>query len=116
MLENNTQEFVAPEGGQEIDGTQKVIAIVGYLCPLLFFLPLVMEGKKTPFNLFHANQHVILLIASVILMLANIVPLLGQIVWLVGSILLFVFAIMGIIASAGGRQKAMPLIGGFKIL
>ncbi len=116
METHNEQETVYAQNSQEVDGTQKVIAIIGYLCPLLFFIPLVMNNMKSPFSMFHANQHVILLIAGVVLMLVNIVPLLGQIIWIVGSLVLFVFSIMGIIASASGKLKAMPLIGGFKIL
>ena len=58
--------------GQQAEATQttndgisdhKMYAILGYILPFLFFLPLLSESSKNnPFARFHANQQLILLI------------------------------------------------------
>jgi len=97
----------------------KALAIVGYIIPILFFIPLVTDAKNSPFAKFHANQQlnfllflVIGYIASGILMLVLIGFLLYFLV-LIGNV---VFLIMGIINAAKGEMKELPLIGGFKLL
>jgi len=97
----------------------KAIAIVGYILPILFFIPLVTDAKNSPFAKFHANQQlnfllflVIGYIVSGILMFVVIGFLLYFLV-LIGNV---VFLIMGIINAAKGEMKELPIIGGFKLL
>ncbi len=97
----------------------KVMAIVGYIIPLLFFIPLLSdESKNSPFAKFHANQQLVLLISAVIVnIVGSIIPILGWFIILpIGCIILLVLAIMGIINGAKGEMKKLPIIGGFEII
>ena len=110
---------VAPHGGSDDVEKNKIMAIVGYIIPILFFIPLVSEdGKKSPYAKFHANQQLILLIAAIIVnIVGGIIPFLGWFIILpLGSIFLIVIAIMGIINAAKGEMKKLPVIGGFQII
>ena len=96
----------------------KPMAIIGYIVPILFFIPLVTDAKNSPFAKFHANQQLNLLLAAIAVnIVGGIIPFLGWFIILpIGSILLIVFAIMGIINAAKGAMKKLPLIGGFNII
>lgn len=96
----------------------KAMAIIGYIIPILFFIPLVTEAKDSVFAKFHANQQLILLIAAVLVnVVGAIIPILGWFVILpLGSIAIVVFAIIGLINAAKGEMKELPLIGSFKII
>jgi len=95
----------------------KIMAIVGYIIPILFFIPLVTDAKDSPFAKFHANQQLILLIGAIIVNVVGVIPVIGWFIILpLGIIVLIVFAIMGIINAAKGEMKELPLIGGFKII
>lgn len=97
----------------------KAMAIIGYIIPILFFIPLLSdESKNNSFAKFHANQQLILLIAAVLVnILGSIIPVLGWFIILpLGSIFLIVVAIMGIVHAAKGEMKKLPAIGGFEII
>ena len=71
-MENQTQQEQQPEQpvAQPTNSTDaeknKVMAIVGYILPILFFVPLLSEeSKKSPFAKFHANQQLNLLLAAI---------------------------------------------------
>ena len=91
---------------------------MGYIIPILFFIPLVTDAKNSPFAKFHANQQLNLLIAAVVVnVVGGIIPFIGWFIILpLGSIFLIVVAIMGIINAAKGEMKELPLIGGFKLI
>ncbi|OGI25550.1 MAG: hypothetical protein A3J76_05710 [Candidatus Moranbacteria bacterium RBG_13_45_13] len=96
----------------------KAMAIVGYIIPILFFIPLVTDAKNSPFAKFHANQQLILLISWVIVnVLGGVIPVLGWfIIWPLGTIFLIIVAIMGIINASKGEMKELPVIGSFKLI
>ena len=96
----------------------KPMAIIGYIIPILFFIPLVSDAKDSPFAKFHANQQLNLLLAAIAVnVVGTVIPFLGWFIILpLGSILLIVFAIMGIINAVKGEKKALPLIGGFELI
>lgn len=112
----------AAEPAKDDVSEQKLFAILGYILPFLFFLPLVMDsGKHSAFARFHANQQLILLIIIagvyvlsnflfMILMmgLAFIMPII--------NLAILVLAIMGIINAAKGEMKELPLVGHFKLI
>jgi uncharacterized membrane protein len=117
---------------QQFDPTDveknKVLAIVGYIFPILFFIPLVTEAKDSIYAKFHANQQLILLIfgfaggigLTIISFILAFIPVLGP---LVGMFLLPVFwlsclalAIIGIINAANGGRKKLPVLGGIATL
>lgn len=96
----------------------KAFAIVGYIIPILFFIPLVTDAKNSPFAKFHANQQLILLIGWVVVnVVGGVIPFIGWFIILpLGFIFLVIVAIMGIIGAAKGEMKELPLIGGFKLI
>lgn len=107
------------ENNQSDADANKAMAIVGYIFPLLFFIPLVTDAKNSPFAKFHANQQLNLLLFWVIGQIAASV----LIVVVIGALLLplvviagFVFMVLGIINAANGNMKKLPLIGGFEII
>ena len=106
----------------------KVLAIVGYIFPILFFIPLITEAKNSVYAKFHSNQQLILLIfgfaggigLSIIMAILAFIPALGP---LMGMVLMPVFwfaclalAIIGIINAANGAAKKLPVIGGLATL
>lgn len=103
----------APQGGTGDDMSKhKTFAILGYIIPILFFIPMLSdEGKKSQFAMFHANQQLVLLIGWVI---ASFLTMF--IIGLILYIPMFIFMIMGIISASGGTTKPLPLVGGIKIL
>ena len=105
-----------PAGGDA--EKNKPMAIIGYIIPILFFIPLVTDAKNSPFAKFHANQQLNLLLAAVAVnIVGGVIPFLGWFIILpIGSIMLIVFAIMGIINAVKGAMKKLPLIGGFNII
>ena len=95
------------------------MAIVGYILPILFFVPFLSEeSKKSPFAKFHANQQLSLLISAIAVnVVGTIIPLLGWFIILpIGTIILLVLAIMGVINAAKGEIKKLPIIGGIEII
>lgn len=96
----------------------KAMAIIGYILPILFFVPLLGEQKDSKFAKFHANQQLLLLIAGIAVNVVGVaVPILGWFIVLpFGSIALLVFAIIGIVHASKGETKKLPLIGDFELL
>lgn len=121
MEEQKTQEAPkeAPKAGANDVEKNKLMAIVGYIIPILFFIPLLNEeSKKSPFAKFHANQQLVLLISAIAVnIVGTLIPILGWFIILpIGSIIILVIAIIGIINAAKGEMKKLPIIGGFEIL
>ncbi len=108
----------------------KVLCAVSYIS-ILFFLPLV-ACPESRFGKFHANQALILLIASIILGTAG--GIVTQIWWalplipdfiknITGSLLSFIFSaapvagmVFGIVSAAQGKAREIPLIGKFNLI
>ncbi|EKE21905.1 MAG: putative membrane protein [uncultured bacterium] len=121
MEENKTNETtevkVEPTANNDVN-QNKAMAIIGYIIPILFFIPLVTDAKNSPFAKFHANQQLILLIGAIAVnVVGAIIPIIGWFLILpLGTIAIFVFAIIGLINAAKGEMKELPMIGGFKII
>jgi uncharacterized membrane protein len=88
----------------------KVMAVLAYIW-ILFLVPLLV-AKDSKFARYHANQGIILFLASIVISVVGIIPVLGWIVSAVGGIIVFVLAIIGIINAAKGNAKQLPIIGG----
>ena len=120
--ENQGQPAGSPEpsmSGSSDAQKNKLMAIIGYIIPILFFVPLISnESKNSPFAKFHSNQQLVLLIAAVIVnIVGSVIPIIGWFIILpLGSIFLIVVAIMGIIHASKGEMKKLPLIGGYQII
>lgn len=107
----------APKGEASDVEQNKIMAMVGYIIPLLFFVPMLAE-KRSPFGMFHANQQLALLITAVIVQIVGtFIPIIGWFIILpIGMIAVIVIAIIGIINASKGEMKPLPLIGGFSII
>jgi len=106
----------------------KVLAIVGYIFPILFFIPLVTEAKNSEYAKFHSNQQLILLIfgfaggigLNIITFILAFIPLLGRMMAMlllpVFWLACLAFMIIGIINAANGSAKKLPVIGSMATL
>lgn len=89
----------------------KVMAVLSYF-GLLVLVP-IFAAKDSRFARFHANQGLILFLASVL------VEILSGIVseWIgVLALLILALRVVGIVWAAQGKAKALPLIGSWRIL
>lgn len=107
--------------GNNEEGNKKAFAILGYVLPILFFLPLLLEATKNDtYARFHANQQLILLIAyvglsSVLNVFMGTLPFLFSVVQIL-NVVLIALAIYGIFYAYKGEMKELPLLGQFKII
>ena len=101
------------------------MALLSYLS-ILVLIPL-LGAKESPFARYHANQGLLLCIASLIYGAAYTVlsTLLLAISWrlyfvvsLLGlaGVVFLILAILGILNALNGRAKELPLIGRYRIL
>ncbi len=116
---------VPPAGAPDADAADieqnKVYAMVGYL-GILFLVPL-LAAPNSRYARYHANQGIVLFLATVVVtggfyVLAHI-PFLGRVLGLAGSvawIVAFVFMILGIINAANGKCQPLPVLGGIRLL
>jgi uncharacterized membrane protein len=124
MEEQNQQQSqpqeapVATETKNSDVENNKALAIVGYIVPILFFIPLLTEANTSPFAKFHSNQQLLLLLACIAVQIVGMmIPIIGWFLILpFGSLALIVIAIIGIINAAKGEMKKLPLIGGFELI
>ena len=104
----------------EADVSQvRLFGILGYIFPVLFFLPLVTEVKDNSFAKFHANQQLLLLLFLVVgYVAANILTfiLIGLLLYPIVMIFYLVFMIIGILNVVNNQEKALPLIGNITTL
>lgn len=109
---------------QEI-ADNKVVCVLAYI-PILFWLPLITGN--TPYCRFHANQSLLLLLASIALGFASAVvgliigwiPVIG---WIISGIIdlavalvCLVLMIYGMIMTGQGSSKDLPVIGSLATL
>lgn len=97
---------------------KKITGIVAYFT-LIGWLIAYLAGDKEGAK-FHLNQALVLAIAEIILGVVGgilgFIPIVGPLVSAVLSILLVVLWIMGLVAAIKEEEKALPVIGGIKIL
>jgi len=121
----NTKDQTAGYEAEDIE-KNKLMAALCYL-PILFFLPLV-ASPQSRFGRFHANQSLVLLIASAVVSVALFIlravfslgltpiffifTLLSQ-AW---GLVVLGMVILGIVNTANGKAKELPLIGKWRIL
>ena len=96
----------------------KLLAIIGYVVPILFFIPLVTEGRTSPFARFHANQQLVLFIVAIAVNVAgSMLPVIGWFLILpVGVVVVIVLAIIGILNASRGEMKRLPIIGSAELI
>lgn len=98
---------------KDIEDNQ-IMAVLAYI---IFFIPLLVASKSR-FAMYHANQGLLLFITAVIVnIVGTIIPIYGWLIILpLGNLAILVLAIVGIIHSANGDEKPLPLIGNFKLI
>lgn len=100
----------------------KLYAILGYILPFLFFLPMVQDSSKNnAFARFHANQQLTLLViwTGVYVISHLFYSMLSMGVFFLMPIInlaILVLAILGIINAAQGEMKELPLVGKINLL
>lgn len=112
---NMNMDNKSNKGGGD-NSSHKAMAVIGYIIPILFFIPLMSEAKNNAFAKFHANQQLNLLIVYVASQVVVIIPVLGWIASPILGIAGIVFAIMGIINATNDRMKELPLIGSWQLM
>ncbi len=107
---------------KKLDSDIKVFAVLGYIIPVMFFIPLLNDQmKEIPSVRFHANQQIILLIGYLSLMLLGNFMYLGfssllySLIQLV-NVGLLVLGIYGAYHTYHDEMKPLPLVGHFKVL
>lgn len=97
----------APSG----DNTNMLMGILAYLGPLVIVS--YITAKDKPFVKFHIKQGLVLLVIEVA------VWIVGMMMWQLWMILnlinvaALVFTVLGIVNVVQGKEKELPLIGGF---
>ncbi len=102
----------APKTTDDDVAKHKTMAILAWI---IFFIPLLTDAKDSKFAKFHANQSLLVTLASVVSAILNATVVLA-IVGIPLGIVAFIFWIMGIIGAANGQMKRLPLIGGIDII
>lgn len=95
----------------------KLWAIIGYILPILFFVPLLGADKDKPAVRFHANQQLTLLIYWLIV--GSVLPLIPVIGWMlmpVAYIFGLALMVIGLINVSQGAQKPLPLLGAVQLI
>ncbi len=114
---NNTPDSTGAFNPNDISNN-KVMAILAYF-GILVLVPL-FAAKESPFARFHANQGLVLFVASIIcFIIAAVLSSISSWLGLIGTILYIVIgvlAIIGIINAATGKAKQLPLIGGIQLI
>lgn len=88
-------------------GTDKIVAILGYVTLVGWLVAIVLYGKHTSsFTTFHLRQSLGLIITGALLAL---VPLIG---WLMNIAVLLVW-LYAIYHAIQGRQEKVPVLGDF---
>jgi len=104
----------------DIENGEIGIAILGYILPFLFFVPLLDNNQgKNKFGKFHANQQLICLIFLVVgLFVAQVlrVIFIGYILFVAMVIFYWGCMLFGIIASIKKETKKLPIIGSIEII
>ncbi len=92
----------------------KVWAALSYL-GILFILPLLVNGGKSRYGRFHANQGLILFLADLVCSIAgeilSWIPFIGTILQFILSIAVLLLMILGIYNAVTGKVKTLPFIG-----
>lgn len=107
---NGNEQYFTPEDIEQ----NKVVSALAYF---IFFIPL-LAAQGSPFGKFHANQGLVLLIASVVVYtVGSIIPIIGWFVILpLGSLASFILAILGLVNTLNGKANRLPFIGNIDLI
>lgn len=95
----------------------KIWAIIGYILPILFFVPLLGNDKDKPAVRFHANQQLnLLLLWMVAVIVLPFIPIVGWLLIPVAYIVGVALMVIGLINVSHSAQKPLPLIGKIQLI
>ncbi len=104
----NTPDHTADYDKNDIS-SNKIFACLAEI-PVLFWLPLcACPGSR--FARFHANNGLIMLIASVVSGVLSFVPVIGGLLTWVASTLLFIIWLLATVSAVTGTAKELVLLG-----
>lgn len=98
-----------------MENQSKAMAILARVIPVLFFLPLV-AGKKSDYDVFHANQCLLMFLLAVAIRVIGCIPILGWLIGIVAGVIWLVLWVMGIVWACQDRMDPLPIIGKIEIL
>lgn len=107
----------AEESGFAANDVQqfKIYAVLPYLLPFLFFLPIVCGDKNSKFCKFHANQQlawlVVMVVIGILLRILSGIPVIGPLLCGLISLATIILAVMLMINAANGKAIRIPFIG-----
>lgn len=114
ILDNFNDEKTASTFSPEDVQKYSVQAIIGYLTPILFFLPIVLD-RNSLFCKFHANQQFTWFLITVALVLVKniigIIPVISGIVGIVLNIAQLAVAIALMYGASKGKALRLPFVG-----
>ena len=121
VVRGNGEESSEAAGNSSADDIEKnkLFAVIGYVVPFLFFVPLISEASTNKFARYHANQQLLLLLFWVIgqvvasLLVVVVIGALLYPVVVIGGVILMV---MGIINALNGEMKPLPVLGKFDLI
>ena len=106
----NTEHTFVP---QEVE-KNKPLAIIAYIIPILFFLP-ICGDKNSTYCKFHSNQCltwlITLIVMSVVRVILAFIPVLGVILNLVIWLAILAVLIVFIIGAVKGKAYRIPVVG-----
>lgn len=92
----------------------KVVVVLSYIIPILFFLPIIMNPNST-YCKHHANQSLCWLIACVIIgiisAIIGLIPFLGWICNILIDVAILVIAILYAVFAYQGNAVKVPVLG-----
>lgn len=96
----------------------KVWSVLGYLFPILFFVPIILDGNSK-FCKFHANQQLVWLVVCIIIgiisKILGIIPVLGGILCALIALCLLGADLVLAYAGANGKAVRIPILGNINI-
>ena len=120
-MESSKKEIINEKSGVDSNGSNsnKIMAVIGYIVPILFFVPLLSDAKNDPYAKFHANQQLNLLLFWVLGRLTAgllLIVLIGFLLMPMVMVAGVVFMILGVINASNGSMKPLPLIGKWQFI
>ena len=104
------------QGGFEM--TKKGTDIVAYITIVGWLIALLCGTREE--SKFHLNQSLVLILANIIWGVIGkvlaFIPIIGWLAIPIGYLIIFVLWLMGLIYAIQGKEQAVPLIGGLRIL
>lgn len=92
----------------------RVVAVLAYILPILFFLPIVMDSNST-YNKHNANQSLSWLLVCIVLgvvsAILGIIPFLGFVMNLLIDAAVIIVAILLAVFAYQGNAVKIPVIG-----